>query len=214
VLGAVWCLLDRAREITSRLREIKLKHNLPASFELKWTKVSPGKLGYYSDVLDYFFDDDDLHFRALIADKTGLRYRDFAQCHDDWYFKMYFDLLKVVLSPEARYRVYLDIKDTQSAAKVEKLHEVLASSLYDFSRNIIERVQTVRSHEVDLLQLADLLIGTVSAANRDGVRSPAKQQLIARMRQRSGYALTRTTLVREQKTNLFLWTPQRLPVAR
>lgn len=214
VLGAAWCHLDRAKGIATRLREIKLKHDLPASFELKWTKVSPGKLGYYRDVLDYFFDDDDLHFRALIADKSDLRHRDFGQSHDDWYFKMYFDLLKIVLSPDARYRIYLDVKDTQSAAKVEKLHEVLASSLYDFSRSIIERVQTVRSHEVELLQLADLLLGTVSAANRTDVRSPAKKELIARMRQRSGYALTRTTLVREQKTNLFHWAPQRLLVAR
>lgn len=116
VLGTVWCLLDRAREITTRLREIKVKHGLPANFELKWTKVSPSKLGYYRDVLDYFFDDDDLHLRALIADKTELRLQAFSQSHDDWYFKMYFDLLKVVLSPDARYRIYLDIKDTRSAA--------------------------------------------------------------------------------------------------
>jgi hypothetical protein len=76
VLGAVWCLLDRAQGITTRLREIKAKHDLPPSFELKWTKVSPGRIGYYRDVLDYFFDDDDLHFRALVADKTDLRHRE------------------------------------------------------------------------------------------------------------------------------------------
>ena len=39
------------------------------------------------------------------------------------------------------------------AGKVTKLHEVLANSLYDFSRQIIERVQLVRSHEVELMQL-------------------------------------------------------------
>lgn len=209
-LGAVWCLVDRVREIATRLREIKIKHGLAAGSELKWTKVSPAGLGYYRDLLDYFFDDGDLHLRALVADKSGLRHGDFNQSHDDWYFKMYFDLLKVVLSPEARYRIYLDIKDTRSASKVAKLQEVLSNNLYDFSRNIVERVQTVRSHEVEILQLTDLLTGIVSAANRDAGESPAKKELIARMRQRSGYALTRTTLVRERKVNLFHWSPLRL----
>ena len=212
-LGATWCLLDRVREIATRLREIKLKHGLPKDFELKWTKVSPARLAYYRDVLDYFFDDDDLHLRVLIADKTDLRHQDFEQSHDDWYFKMYFELLKAVLSPEARYRIFIDIKDTRSATKVEKLHEVLSNNLYDFSREIVAHVQTVRSHEVEILQLTDLLIGIISAANRNAVTSTAKHELIARMRQRSGYRLTRTTLLREAKVNLFHWTPEPRPVA-
>jgi hypothetical protein len=207
VLGAVWCLLDRVPEVITRLRELKLKHGLAKTFELKWTKVSPGKLDYYRDVLDYFFDDDDLHLRCLIADKTGLHRRDSDDSHDDWYFRMYFDLLKVVLSPESRYRIFLDLKDTRSAAKVAKLHRTLSDNLYDFSRSIVERVQTARSHEVELLQLTDLLTGILSGANRSDIDSAAKLGLIARMKERSGYSLSRTTLVREPKVNLFHWTP-------
>jgi len=179
VLGAVWCPLERTRQISVRIREIKV---------------------------DYFFDDDDLHFRALIApDKSKLRHDVYSQTHDDWYYKMYFDMLKVILQPDARYRIYLDYKDTQGAAKVAKLHDVLCNNMYDFSREIIERVQLVRSHEVEILQLADLLIGTVSYVNRGLSASAAKTCLVDRMRERSGYALTRTTLLREDKVNLFRW---------
>lgn len=67
VLGAVWCPQEKAREISVRLREIKVHHGLPPEFELKWTKVSPAKARFYLDVMDYFFDDDDLFFRALIV---------------------------------------------------------------------------------------------------------------------------------------------------
>ena len=77
--------------------------------------------------------------------------------------------------------------------------------MYDFSREIIERVQLVRSHEVEVLQLTDLLIGTVSYVNRGLSTSTAKTRLVDRMRTRSGYALTRTTLLREEKVNLFRW---------
>lgn len=206
VLGAVWCPLEKTREIAVRLREIKKSHGLSADFEIKWTKVSPGRLSFYLNALDYFFDDDDLHFRALVvSDKGFLRHEDFGQTHDDWYYKMYFDMLKVILSPDARYRIYLDIKDTRGASKVARLHEVLCNNMYDFSRDIIQRVQTVRSHEVELLQLADLLIGTVSYVNRGLSSSPAKLALVDRMKERSGYSLTRTTLLREDKVNLFRW---------
>jgi hypothetical protein len=206
VLGAVWCSLEKTREISVRIREIKQRHGLPASFEIKWTKISPAKLQFYMDVLNYFFDDDDLHFRALIVpEKDKLRHSDFQQTHDDWYYKMYFDMLKVILSPEARYRIYLDVKDTRSADKVAKLHEVLSNEKYDFNREIVERMQTVRSNEIEQVQLADLLIGTVSYANRGLTTSPAKTFLVNRMRSRSGYRLTQTTLYKENKVNLFRW---------
>jgi hypothetical protein len=206
VLGAVWCPLDKSHEIAVRIREIKARHDLPVDFEIKWTKVSPAKQRFYLDIVDYFFDDDDLHFRALIVpSKSVLRHEDFGQTHDAFYYKMYFDMLKILLSPEAKYRIYLDIKDTRGGRKVQKLHEVLCNNLYDFEREIIERVQIVRSHEVEMLQVADLLIGAVAYANRGSTTSPAKLALVARMRQRSRYSLTRTTLFREEKTNLFVW---------
>lgn len=43
VLGALWCPREKAREIAVRLREIKARHGLSPSFEVKWTKVSPAK---------------------------------------------------------------------------------------------------------------------------------------------------------------------------
>ena len=209
VLGAVWCPLEKTREIAVRLREIKRAHGLPETFELKWTKVSPAKTGFYQDVLDYFFDDDDLHFRALVvADKSKLQHAAFGQDHDTWYYKMYFQLLEVLFSPEARYRIYLDRKDTCGAQKVAKLHEVLCNNMYDFNRKILERVQVVVSHEVEQIQLCDFLTGAVSYANRGLTTNPAKVALVERLKQRSGYQLTRTTLLRERKMNLFVWQPQ------
>lgn len=211
VLGAVWCPLEKAREIAVRIREIKAAHGLPPTFEIKWTKVSSGKQSFYSDLIGYFFDNPDLHFRALVvADKTKLQHERYGQDHDTWYYKMYFDMLKAIFDPASCYRIYVDIKDTRSAAKIAKLHDVLCNNIYDFydfRRQIIERVQTVRSHEVKLLQLADLLIGAVSYANRGLNSSLAKTALVEIMRARSGYSLTRTNLLREDKVNIFIWQP-------
>ncbi len=206
VLGAVWCPLEKKDEIFRRIKEIKIKHGLSSSFEIKWTKVSPAKTQFYLDIMDYFFDDDDLHFRVIIIpDKNKLTHEIFSQTHDEFYYKMYFDMLKVILKPYAKYRIYLDHKDTRGAEKVKRLHDVLSNNLYDFSRQIIERVQTVSSKEVQLIQIADLLIGAISYVNRELSSNSAKLKLVNRMSNRSGYSLKRTTLLQEEKVNIFRW---------
>ncbi len=206
VLGAIWCPIEDKQVISNRIREIKAKYSLKPSFEIKWTKVSPARLDFYLELIDYFFDVDDLHFRALIVpNKSLLDHPAFGHDHDNWYYKMYFDMLKVIFEPDARYRIYLDLKDTRGGSKVKKLQEVLCNNMYDFSREIIERIQLVRSEEIELLQIADLLIGIISYLNRGLSNSSAKLNLIERMRKRSGYDLTRTTLLKEKKTNIFVW---------
>lgn len=209
VLGAVWCPHDEAKEIFKRIRAIKEEHNLKKDFEIKWTKVSSAKLAFYKDLLNYFFDNKGLHFRCLVVtEKSRLRHNDFAQDHDIFYYKMYFELLKVIINPYNNFNIYLDIKDTLSANKIMKLQEVLSNNLYDFNRSIIKQIQTVRSHEVELVQLADFLIGIVAYANRKLETSPAKSNLVKHMREKTGYTLTRSTLLGEDKTNIFCWRPR------
>ena len=206
VLGAVWCPISKRREIADRIRDIKLKHALSTYHEVKWTNVSPAKIAFYQDLVDFFFDDDDLHFRALvIPDKSKLNHEAFHQDHEVWYYKMYFNMLKTIFCPHDRYRVYIDIKDTLGGEKIRKLHDVLCNNLYDFSKNIVESVELVDSQEIQQMQLADLLIGSVMYANRGEFNSDAKKLLVDRIKQRSRYSLTRTTLPKENKFNLLIW---------
>ncbi|MGB8854344.1 MAG: DUF3800 domain-containing protein [Pirellulales bacterium] len=212
VLGAVWAPLDAVADLAKKARAIKQAHGLAHDFELKSTKVSAGRLDYYQAVLEWFWAEPNLHFRALVVpDKQQLDHARFDQTHDDWYYKTYFGLLNTIIAPKHQYRVYIDIKDTRGRAKIAKLHQVLSNAQYDFTRTIIERVQLVRSHEVELLQLADLLIGIVSYANRGLASNAAKVALVNRLRALSGYCLTKTTLLREDKLNLFRWSPQAAP---
>jgi hypothetical protein len=205
-LGAVWCLSEKVREISSRMKDIKKKHGLSPNFELKWTKVSKSKQEFYLDILDYFLDDDDIHFRALVVpEKSMLRHDYFHQDHDTWYYKMYFDLLRVIINPSGNYYIFLDIKDTRSAKKVEKLRDVLCSDTYDFEKKIIKRLQVVRSHEVQLLQLTDFLTGIISYANRALQSNAGKLALVERLRNRTGYSLVKSNLLKEEKLNIFVW---------
>ena len=206
VIGGIWCLYSKKDEIFRRIREIKEKHGLNKNFEIKWNKVSPGKLNFYMDIINYFFDNSDLHFRVLvIPDKQALLHDLFGQTHDEFYYKMYFNMLKTLFEPNCQYNIYIDIKDTQGQKKVNKLHEVLCNNHYDFNRELIRKVQQVRSDEVELIALADLLIGAISYVHRSKDSSAAKLELINRIKERSGYNLKNSTLYRENKFNIFVW---------
>jgi hypothetical protein len=175
VLGATWCLTDRAKEISVRLRELKQKHRVLSEddlrqprlrqFEIKWTKISKAKRELYFDWIDYFFDDDDLHFRGVVIDKTVLDHVQWRQTHDDWYYKMMFTLLEPIIDPQQHYRVYLDIKDTRSKAKRNKLEDVLRSANYDDDGTIIERSDrrgTPRQETADAVPFEGHGVGTPS----------------------------------------------------
>ena len=206
VLGAVWCAKEKKSEIFKRIREIKTEFGLAPNFEIKWNKISPAKKDFYLRLVDYFFDDDDIHFRALIVpDKSALNHEKFNQTHDDFYYKMYFDLLKTILTPSNCYNIYIDIKDTRSQCKVLKLTNVLRNNHYDFDKKIINRIQQVKSNEVELLPLADLLIGAIGYHCRGLQTNSAKLAIIKRIQERSKYSLTCSTLYREDKLNLFFW---------
>ena len=156
--------------------------------------------------MNYFFDTDDLHFRVLVVpDKKNLNHEAFNQTHDDFYYKMYFDLLKVIFSPQSAYNIYIDIKDTKGQKKVEKLQDVLCNNQYDYHKQIIRKVQQVHSHEVEILQLTDLLSGAIAYLHRGLSENSAKIALIDKIKQRSGYSLKATTLLKEEKTNIFIW---------
>lgn len=206
LLGCVWCPEDKKDLIFKRLREIKVRNGIKPHCELKWNAVSPSKLSYYLDLVDYFFDNSDLHYRTLIVqDKTRLNHDAYGQSHDQFYYKMYFDLLKTILAPQNTYNIYIDIKDTKGQKKVVRLRDVLCNNAYDFNKELVARVQQVRSHEVELVELADFFTGALGYVHRGLKTSEAKMKIIDKIREKTGYSLTMSTLVREEKFNIFIW---------
>lgn len=210
VLGAVWCPHDCVKEINERIRKIKVRNGISETAEMKWTKISPAKTQLYEDLVNYFFDEADLHFRALlIPDKTKLDHERFNQTHDLWYYKMYFEMLKAILSPTDSYEIYIDVKDSHTNRKAQKLKEVCCNSMYDFASRTIKKIQPIRSDEVQIMQIVDVLIGALGYNNRifpeNHQPSRAKLDIIKLIKERSGYSLDRSTLLREDKLNLFFW---------
>jgi hypothetical protein len=211
VLGGVSCPEDLKEEVFHRIRSIKAENGLGPQSEMKWTKISTAKISAYKDLINYFFDIKELSFRSVVVDKGTLDHEAFAQTHDQFYYKMYWQMLEWFIEPLNTYHIYLDLKDTQGVTKVSKLHEVLCNSKHDFNREVISRIQEVRSHEIALLQIADILIGAIAYANRfpEGGRSEAKNEMVRLVKARSSFSLRRSTSLGARKFNIFSWEGQR-----
>ncbi len=209
VLGATYCPKFYLKEVNQKIKDIKDRHSIKHSAEIKWTKASPSKIDFYLDLIDYFFDKSYLNFRGVVVNKAILDHKKYDQSHDEFYYKMYYELLNIIFEADKKYYVYIDIKDTRGNKRVKKLHEVLCNKMHDFQKIIIKDVKQVRSHEVNLLQITDLLIGALQFANRDDVDSDAKRLIVNKIQERSDFKLTKSTPLREEKFNIFHWTGSR-----
>lgn len=193
-LGNVSCAYPQVKVHTERIDDIKKKHNFFA--EIKWNKVNKTKLKFYIELIDYFFSTD-LRFRAIGVDKSTVRPDAFGKSYDDHYYTMYYYLLNHNLNVQYTYNVYLDIKDTLSAYKVERLKTILNAKF-----GVFRNVQNIVSKESLLLQLADLLLGAISYNKNDNEKkSEAKRILLDRIKKHCNVDLGETNY--NQKLNLF-----------
>lgn len=193
-LGSVSSAYNQVKFHTEKIKELKKKHHFYG--EIKWSNVSKSKFHFYMELIEYFFNTD-LMFRCVGVEKSKINNEAFNQSYDDFYYKMYYTLLNYNINTLYKYNVYLDIKDTLSAYKVNKLKEVL-NTKYSVFRN----VQNIRSHESILLQLADFIMGAISYQhNNKAKKNLAKVQIIKKIQQHSGESLMGTNY--SEKLNLF-----------
>lgn len=206
VLGAISCPANRRQRLGRAIKALKARHGIPATREIKWTQVAPSTLAFYQDLVSLFFDDPSLGFRGVVVpDKQVLDHDRFDQDHDDFYYKMWWQLLTRLIDDQHSFRVFVDIKDTHSNTKLGKLQEVLCNAHYDFNNDRIQSIEAVRSHDVPLVQVADVLTGLLSHHFRGIEGSQAKQALIQHLRECSGLELERSTPPGARKFNLFIW---------
>lgn len=212
ILGAMYCQEERKKQIYDEIRAIKTKHNISSFFEIKWTKVSESKIDFYLELLDYFWNNQDLLYRGLVASgKQSLDHDKYnGGDYDLWYYKMYYRMLDPVISPNDKYHIMVDIKDTRGGKRVAKLREVLCNNIYDFKKEVIDQIGQINSKESEILQLADLINGALAFYHRglaDNADSNQGKVKFVRALQRH-VDLDNNTRYGERKFNLFIWAPK------
>lgn len=203
VIGGVATDNEYRRKAYNEIKQIKIKHGIPIHREIKWTKVSKRKLNYYKELIDYFTSNDQLRFRAVVVpDKAKLDHVRYNQTQDEFYYKIYYNMLKKILLNHSAIRVYIDIKDTNSTYKVRTLTQYLNNTNTSHQNDVM--IEQIRSHENSLLQMADLLIGCVMYKNRKLTSSSAKLELANYLESKVNSRLDVTSNYSELKFNLLV----------
>lgn len=195
LLGYILVPYNQLKLHNEKIKVIKKKYHFYG--EIKWNKVSNSQHKFYNEIIDYFFASD-LCFRGLIINKEQIKNPGFQQDFDSFYYKMYYQLVNHKLDMLATYNIYLDIKDTLSADKVNKLKEILQTKF-----GVIRNLQNIHSHESVFMQITDLIMGAIGYHLRGEGKVIAKNNLIARIQKNSNYQLDKSTPKTEDKLNLF-----------
>jgi hypothetical protein len=199
VYGYVGIAHNQIKPVKNQINQIKRKHCFEG--ELKWTGISEKTYPLYKELVDCFFRTD-MNFRAVIVDKSQIDNNRPDYTFNDFYYRMYFQLLHHKIDLEAVYNIYFDIKDTCSQDKLHNLREILKWNA------TIRNFQFIRSHESCFLQLADILMGAVNYHLRieRGVlegKSLAKRKIVQAIREHTSLSLNNTTAKSTKKFNLF-----------
>ena len=211
ILGAMYCTSESKGQIFTDIRKIKEKHGLSSFFEIKWTKVSESKIDFYKELVEYFWNNQDLSYRVIVASgKSKLKNIRYNQGdYDLWYYKMYFLMLNIIIDPSNLYHIMIDKKDSKGGERVRKLHDVLCNNIYDFKQDVIRPIAQIDSKESEILQLADLFNGAIGYHYRrldQGDGNKGKKDLIEQIGKYCDIDVP--TAKDAQKFNLFVWKPR------
>jgi hypothetical protein len=124
---------------------------------------------------------------------------------EHFYYRLYYQLIRAQIEPENRYRAFLDIKDTRGREKLRELTTLLQTNAAD--AECLPTMQHVRSHEIGLMQITDLLLGSIGFARRAGAapESTAKRALVRHLEEKLGFSLTADSPPGSQKLILATW---------
>lgn len=207
VLGAVYCPVSEINNINKYIRKLKLEHGLKETAEIKWGKISNSKLEFYKDLINFFFLNNSIRFRAIVCDKDILNHEKFCQTHDEWYHKMYYGMIRYIISNENSYEIYPDIKDTNSYRNFQNVLGFLRIAMHDSNAKTIIKIQPIRSNESYLLQLSDVLIGAIQYHKNNKKTSRAKLEIVNLIQSYVTEELGTTTPFNKTKFNTLEWVP-------
>ncbi len=205
ILGMVYCLKRDVKFINNKIKEIKIKNGITPFSEVKWSKLTKKNEQLYIDLINFFLDRNvNLSFRAIIINKNKLNHKQFKQTHEDFYYKMYQYLLSYKIHPLMSNKIYIDQKDTHNSQRIKSLSNILKKKFYDYDNNKILPIQVIKSHEIQIMQLTDILTGALSyELNNKEKINEGKVRVIKLIEGNLGIKISRVNNFHGMKFDLF-----------
>ena len=167
VVGGVCAHKSTIEGVYKTLAEYRNAFNMKA--ELKWTKISDQKYVEYKWLVDYFFalnNANKFQFHSIIFDNHQWNHRKYNDgVADTGLSKLYYQLIfqKFIRSCGQHGSLYVCMDHRNSKTSLEDLRKMLnAAALRDHGLDEpIKQLVSKHSHDDDLLQLNDVILGAV-----------------------------------------------------
>jgi len=200
IIGSLWLPREKREEFKSVIHQLRDTHKVGG--EIKSRKVSPSRLAFYQELIDFFINQGlDLRYRAIAIERAKVNVERYHQNSAELsFYKFYYQMLHHWLGARNEYNVFCDYQTNQHPTRLEEMKQVLsiANPLSQF-----KTVQWVRSKESVLTQFCDVLTGLTSARiNQTTQTGSAKESLLNYLESKLGKQVHGTS-VSEQKFNLF-----------
>lgn len=216
VWGGVWIRETDETALREAIMRVRSDAGWRKQGEFKWVKLSGNSCHpAYLKLIDAFFNARRCGFAAIVVDSQNPGPNRGTDAELDHYKSLYW-LLSKRANARYRYRVVLDSRTDREKDRLSVLRDVLnATARRDLSYpgNMFREIIARDSHDDDLLQLADVLIGAV-AYHSNGRHllagaSASKCHAARYIAKRAGFTggVIRQTRKAEKKLNIWRWSP-------
>ncbi|HHY54978.1 MAG TPA: DUF3800 domain-containing protein [Chloroflexi bacterium] len=210
LIGGLWSNWGIEPAIRNDLQAVRVQYRLQA--EMKWTKVSSAMLPAYRAFVDTFFAYEQLSFRCIVIDTHILDYRRFHRGDKELgFYKFYFQLISRNLTSGDLYWLYTDERRNRRASRLSTL-KITVNRWWQKRAGVepLRAVEPRRSHDEELIQLADILLGAISYAWNKRTGSEAKLLLTTHIATQMGWPTLQLSTERlAKKLNIWHWQPAR-----
>jgi hypothetical protein len=207
LIGGLWIGAGSDAGLRSRVAAWRTASNMLR--ELKWTKISQGKLAEYKSFADIFFAERNLSLHCIAIDTDLVDYE--VHCDGDselGFYKFYFQLLSHRCLRGNGYTVFVDHRNNRNPNRLVDLQRcVNAWCAKKKNCQPIVDLQPRDSKSEDMLQLADVLLGAVGYCCNARNESPAKCGFVKHLANKIGRKLSAPTPPWERKINVWHWKP-------
>ncbi len=200
MIGSLWLPAEMRGEAKSKIADIRARHSVWG--EMKWTKISPAKQGFYEELVDVFMSFGmDMRFRCIAVDREQVNLSLHENDGDLGFYKFYYQLLHHWILDFNEYRIFCDIKTNRDR---KRLHDLKRCLYYSNLSSTIDDLQSLPSSEVALLQLCDVLLGAASSrVNQTLGSGTAKEAVVQRLETHLNRTQIGPTPRTEEKFNVF-----------
>ncbi|ABP66629.1 hypothetical protein Csac_1015 [Caldicellulosiruptor saccharolyticus DSM 8903] len=214
IIGGLWVLYENLKEIEETIKQYRTQHNMYS--ELKWGKVSKGKLVEYKKLVDIIFKfigEKKMAYRCIVVDLSLMDNKKYNKGDEELgFYKMYYQLLLHYINPNYRYIIYPDDRKNSYKYRLQSLQIILNRGLrkkHKLDMDIVRHIEARKSHEVDLIQATDILTGAIGfhwndMDKKEGASS-AKKELALYIAQKAGLATLKSYHRKDCSMHFHIW---------